>query len=156
MRFLLVGESSSTIIADKDKRQIKGRFGSNLPILRFDWWEGEEFQLEFSSNPSDWNLNRVAQRSCHLLDNHHPGKSFGLIEMVDISNNFDFVATISRNKEGDDYLKDVEDGIAGGFSFGCWVGNQEEISPAEYNYDEKGRRTELIKMAQYQIGRAHV
>lgn len=143
-RFLLRAQPEVASVEKTGDRSIKGTFFTSRPVLRYDWWEDEEYELQFSADPKDWDLERVNSGVCTLLNNHY-GDRLGLVTKVSIEGDQGtFEATLSRSPTGDAALKDFEDGIFGGISFGSVVGRLEEVKAAEYT--GIGRNRKLVSL----------
>lgn len=105
------------------------------------------FDEYLSHDPSAWDLSRVANNACPFLKNHTRGQKLGIIKNVVLDGDRGVaIAKLSKNALADQFMSDIEDGTAGGISFGYTVEEYKVVNPAEYSTDKQGYR-ELTKKA---------
>ena len=132
---------------ETESRTIECSFSSTRPYLRYAFWRGDmpegttwKFDEVVSSDPADWNLERVDQKVCPFLDNHW-GQKLGQVVEVKFDGNMVRCSTkLRRTEEAENYLKDVQDGIPGGISFGYKVGKYELLQKGEFQDLPNGDR----------------
>lgn len=158
-----VSSIEGEIGVDAANRTIKGTFASERPVERIDWFEWVTFDEVVSSKAEHWDLERVNSNVCPFLDNHWASSQVGLVTKVWFENGFGhFEAKISRCELGDQILRDSQDGIFGGLSYGYRVLEYEEISPPEYEGEGKNKVKiknqvlRAIKVVLYEISRAPI
>lgn len=144
--------ASEEITVDREKRTLTFPFSSTRPVERWGWFEveGEEilgrYDEQISHLPSHWNLERVDQKCCPFLKNHNRNAKLGVVQSVKFDSDRAFASVkLRRTKDADEFLDDLENGTAGGVSFGYLPKKYRVISSAEY--EGKGWDRRLVKKA---------
>lgn len=147
MQILTKKNDHSSGLTKINERELQFTFSSGRPTIRYAWHgavpEGTSFKFEeiLSQKEEDWDLERVTNDVCPFMLNHKQEK-IGLVLNVDFLEG-DRIACkvkLSRSQKAQQYLQDVEDGIAGGISFGYLVNKYELLEKALYELDEDGRK----------------
>jgi phage head maturation protease len=139
---------------NRDERTVTFPFSSRRPVVRWAWYENEypegtsrQFEEILSHQTSAWNLERVTQNVCPHLKNHDRNQKLGQVKSCIFDGERGFATSkLRQTPEADQFLTDLEDGTAGGISFGYSVNQYRVVSPAEYEYDDEGYR-KVKKMA---------
>jgi Caudovirus prohead serine protease len=135
---------------DFEQRTIENiPFSSSAPVLRYAWGFGDDEMAEgaswifdevLSHDPSHWRTERVTNMVCPFLLEHY-GKKLGLITSVKFENECGFFsAKLRRSEDADQLFKDLEDGIAGGVSFGYRVHKYRVLEAAEWEGEGYNRK----------------
>jgi hypothetical protein len=140
-RFLPANE----LLVNKEKREVSFSFSSRRPVERWMWSdelpEGASsiFDEILSHDSKSWDVERVKNGVCPFLKNHNRNDKLGQVKTVSFDGEKG-VATVKlrQTKEADQLLLDIEDGIAGGISFGYIAKEYKVLSPAEYQEDKYG------------------
>ncbi|MBW4606908.1 MAG: HK97 family phage prohead protease [Hassallia sp. WJT32-NPBG1] len=138
-------------------RSLTFPFSSTRPVTRYAW-SGDNlpedasyvFDEVLSHEKSAWNLERVSSGVCPFLRNHDRAIKLGVVEDVQFSGDRAYASIkLRRTEEADTLLVDLEDGTAGGISFGYSVQKYRVITPAKY--DTQGNLTEKAILEGVQI-----
>ncbi|MBT9158848.1 MAG: hypothetical protein DDT26_00096 [Dehalococcoidia bacterium] len=102
-----------------DNREFSLTFSSELPVVRYDWWEDERYYEILDHSPGAADFSRVDGGVAPLLWNHDPGDMRGRVLSAVIANERGAaVVKFSRSPAGEQLRQDVEDGIINAVSFG--------------------------------------
>jgi Caudovirus prohead serine protease len=130
---------------NKEKREVSFSFSSRRPVERWMWSdelpEGASsiFDEILSHESKNWDIERVKTGVCPFLKNHNRNEKLGQVKTVSFDGE-QGVATVKlrQTKQADQLLLDIEDGTAGGISFGYIAKEYKVLSPAEYQEDKRG------------------
>jgi phage head maturation protease len=135
--------SSQSVRTSATERSLTFPFSSSRPITRYAWSddnlpEGSSYVFDevLSHDATAWNLERVASGVCPFLKNHDRALKLGVVEDVQFAGDRAYASVkLRRTEEADTLLNDLEDGVAGGVSFGYSVQKYRVITPAKFDMD---------------------
>lgn len=133
---------------DVESRIIRFAFSSTAPVERYAWFddnlpEGASYRFDevLSHDKKHWNLSRVKNNVAPYLKNHDRNQKLGQVQKVDFEGDIgNTTVKLRRTPEADQFMRDIEDGTAGGTSFGYIVHKYRVLEPAEYEDTPNGRK----------------
>jgi Caudovirus prohead serine protease len=137
-------------IVDEQRNVVEFVFASTEPVERYGYFTDQSIYGRFdevlSMEAKHVVLDRVKNSVCMLLDNHRADQRVGkVVECTFDGTSGKAKSKIGRSNYGEQYLKDIEDGVEPGKSFGYRVHKYEVVSPAKYELDEDGYRKTIQK-----------
>jgi hypothetical protein len=137
-------------IVDEQRNVVEFVFASTEPVERYGYFPDQSIYGRFdevlSMEAKHVVLDRVKNSVCMLLDNHRADQRVGkVVECAFDGTSGKAKSKVGRSNYGEQYLKDIEDGVEPGKSFGYRVRKYEVVSPAKYELDEDGYRKTIQK-----------
>ena len=134
---------SRDVKASTSARSLSFPFSSNRPVERFAWFdeslpEGSSYIFDeiLSHEKNAWNLERVLSGVCPFLRNHDRAVKLGVVEDVQFSGDRAYASVkLRQTPDASQLLTDLEDGTAGGVSFGYSVQKYRVVTPAKFGVD---------------------
>lgn len=136
--------SSTSISLDASKREISGTFSSEYPATRYGYvsdlpvddtsilpnnYNFIEYKEILSHKSEHWNINRVKNGVCSLLNEHNRMNRLGKITNVSFDGKVgDFRAILNNSPDSELLSREIEENIQPGISFGYIVNKYEVIS----------------------------